>query len=292
MTRVLTVPLLVLLVLAGPRPAQAWGFEAHKFILEKAIAILPPEIRPFFDRYRVTIVEHSIDPDLWRTVGWDAEESPRHFVDMDAYGPWPFKEMPRDYDEAVKRYGREFVGRNGLLPWRAQEMYGKLAEAFMLKQTYSRENIKLFSSVVGHYLADAQVPFHASLNHDGQLTGQWGIHSRFEAELFERHRERLQVSGQIVRIGSARDLVFESLVATFPHVQTILDADRQAVAGRDVYDDGYFAIMYEKVKPILEERLSASVTAVASAITNAWEQAGKPPLPLDQPRQVRKVRRQ
>lgn len=292
MTRALTVSAFVLLVLCGPRPAEAWGFEAHKFILEKAIAILPPEIRPFFEKYRVTIVEHSIDPDLWRTVGWTDEESPRHFLDMDAYGPWPFKDLPRDHDEAVKRYGRDFVVRNGLLPWRAHEMHGKLAEAFMLKQTYSRENIKLFASVVGHYLADAQVPFHASLNHDGQLTGQWGIHSRFEAELFERYRDRLQVTGRIARMGSARDLVFDSLIASFPHVQTILDADKQAVAGRDVYDDGYFATMFEKVKPILEERLSASVTAVASAIVNAWEAAGKPALPPDQLRQPRKVRRQ
>ena len=292
MTRSLTVPVLVLLILCGPRPAEAWGFDAHKFILDKAISILPAEIRPFFEKYRVTIAEHAVDPDLWRTVGWDAEEGPRHFVDMDAYGPWPFKEMPRDYDAAVARYGREFVGRNGLLPWRSQEMHGKLVEAFMLKQAYSRENIKLFSSVVGHYLADAQVPFHASLNHDGQLTGQWGIHSRFEAELFERYRDRLQVGGQIVKMGSARDLAFDSLIATFPHVQTILDADKQAVAGRDVYDDGYFALMFDKLKPILEERLSASVTAVASAIVNAWEAAGKPSLPPDQPRQPRKVRRQ
>lgn len=292
MTRVLTVPAFLLLVLCAPRPADAWGFEAHKFILDKAIAILPAEIRPFFEKYRVTIVEHSVDPDLWRTVGWDAEESPRHFVDMDAYGAWPFKDLPRDYDAAVARYGREFVVKNGLLPWRAQEMHGKLAEAFMLKQTYSRENIKLFASVVGHYVADAQVPFHASLNHDGQLTGQWGMHSRFESELFERYRDRLHVTGRIVKTGTARDLVFESLIASFPHVQTILDADRQAVAGRDVYDDGYFAMMLEKVKPILEERLSASVTAVASAIVSAWELAGKPALPPDQPRQPRRVRRQ
>jgi hypothetical protein len=291
MIRVLTVPALMILVLCGPRPAEAWGFEAHKFILEKAIAILPPEIRPFFEKYRVTIVEHAVDPDLWRTVGWDAEEGPRHFLDMDAYGPWPFKAMPRDFDEAVARYGRDFVNKNGLLPWRAQEMQGKLVEAFMLKQAYSRENIKLFSSVLGHYLADAQVPFHASLNHDGQLTGQWGIHSRFEAELFERYRDRLQVSPTIVKIDNARDLVFDSLIATFPHVQTILEADKQAVAGREVYDDGYFAMMFEKVRPILEARLSASVTAVASAITSAWEQAGKPALPPDQPRVPRKVRR-
>ena len=280
-------------VLSLPQPAGAWGFEAHKYILDKAIALLPPEIRPFFERYRVTIVEHSIDPDLWRTAGWDAEESPRHFVDMDAYGPYPFKELPRDFDEAVKRYGAEFVRKNGLLPWRVQEMQAKLVEAFMLKQTYSRDNIKLFSSVVAHYLSDAQVPFHASLNHDGQLTGQWGIHARFESELFERYRDRLQVLPKtVVPIALVRDFAFDSLVTSFSHVQPILDADKAAVAGREIYDDQYFDILFVRVKPILEKRLSDSVIAVASAITAAWEQAGKPALPPDQPRMPRKVRRQ
>ena len=100
-------------VILTPAPSAAWGFEAHRFIFEKAIGLLPPEIRPFFERYRVAVVEHAIDPDLWRTVGWDAEEGPRHFLDMDAYGPHPFTELPRDYDAAVKRYGAEFVKKNG-----------------------------------------------------------------------------------------------------------------------------------------------------------------------------------
>src|SRR6185436_3049094 len=97
MRRIVVLPLILALV-ATPAPAAAWGFEAHKFIMARAIALLPTEIRPFFTKYETSIVEHSIDPDLWRTVGW-LDESTRHFVDMDAYGPYPFKEFPRRYDE-------------------------------------------------------------------------------------------------------------------------------------------------------------------------------------------------
>ncbi len=291
--RTITIVLLAALISVVPRPAEAWGFEAHKYILERAIAALPPEIRPFFEKFRVTIVEHSVDPDLWRTVGWEDEEGPRHFLDMDAYGPYPFTALPRDHAEAVKQRGEDFVKKYGLLPWRAQEMQGRLAEAFLLKQTYSRENIKLFSSVVGHYLSDAQVPFHAALNHDGQLTGQWGIHSRFESELFERYRDKLQLPAKpLVRIDNMRDYAFDSLVKSYSHVQAILEADKAAVAGREVYDDGYFELLFQKLRPILEDRLSDSVVAVASAITTAWEQAGKPALRLEQAREPRKVRRQ
>lgn len=293
MRRRVVAVVVALLVTAVPRPADAWGFEAHRYILERAIALLPAGIRPFFDKYRASIVEHSIDPDLWRNVGFDAVESPRHFVDMDAYGAPPFTALPRDFDEAVTRFGREFVDKNGLLPWRTQEIHLKLVEAFTQKATYSRDNIKYFSAFLSHYVSDAQVPFHASLNHDGQLTGQWGIHSRFEAETFERYRDSLVVGPKpIVAVSSARDLVFDSLVTSFSHVQAILDADKAAIAGREVYDDEYFGAFYRQVKPILEERLAQSITAVASAIAGAWEAAGRPAVPLDAPRVPRKVRRQ
>ena len=78
-----------------PAPVGAWGFNGHKFITERAIELLPQEIRPFFQKFRTTVVEHSIDPDTYRTVGF-TDEPPRHFLDMDAYGPFPFKDLPRD----------------------------------------------------------------------------------------------------------------------------------------------------------------------------------------------------
>jgi hypothetical protein len=294
MRRALVLPLVlvIVLIMAAPVPAAAWGFEAHKFIMARAIALLPPEIRPFFNKFQASIVEHSIDPDLWRTVGW-LEESTRHFVDMDAYGPYPFKDFPRQHAEAVKRYGAEFVTKNGTLPWRAEEMYQKLVEAFTQKSPYARENIKLFSSVIAHYVADGHVPFHATLNHDGQLTGQRGIHARFESELFERYRSKLTLSPRLpATVGNPRDFMFDTLVVSFSLVQPVLDADRSAIEGRQLYDDGYYARFFGKARPILEKRVSDSIGSVAAVITAAWIDAGRPALPLEVPKSPRTVRRQ
>ena len=285
------IVLLVVAVIATPRPASAWGFEAHKYIMARAIALLPAEIRPFFQRYETTIVEHVIDPDLWRTAGWE-EEPPRHFLDLDAYGPYPFTNLPRDYTEAVQRHGRDFVEKTGLLPWRTAEMYTKLVEAFTQKAGYSRDNIKFFSSVLTHYVSDAHVPFHALLNYDGQLTGQWGIHSRFETELFERYQAKLKIEPKpVIPVTSARDFVFAALVEGFPLAQPLLEADKAAIAGREVYDEGYFTPFFSKAQPILERRLADSITASASFITAAWIEAGRLPVPVEQPRTPRKVRK-
>lgn len=290
--RGLVTSLACLSLLAAPRPADAWGFEAHKYIMQRAIALLPAELRPFFQKHAPSIVEHVIDPDLWRTAGWE-EEPPRHFLDMDAYGPHPFSAVPRDYDEAVRRFGREFVHRNGLLPWRTAEIHARLVEAFTQKTGYARENIKFFSSVLTHYVSDAHVPFHAASNHDGQLTRQWGIHSRFETELFERYRLKLRVApGPIGAVGPVRDFVFATLTASFPLTHTILDADRAAVGSRATYDDGYFTRFFERVRPILERRLADSITGSASLITSAWIEAGRPPVRVQESRSPRRVRRE
>lgn len=280
------------LALTMPAPtAHAWGFSAHKFIVDRALTMLPQEIRPFYEKFRVTIVEHAIDPDTYRTVGWTAEP-PRHFLDMDAWGPYPFAMIPHDFNEAVARRGQDFVLKNGTLPWRAEEFYLKLVEAFTQKASYSRENIRFFASVLTHYESDAHQPFHAVVNYDGQLTGQWGIHARFETELFERYRSQLRISPRpAAPVPNAREFMFEVLTASFPLAQRVLDADRAAVAGRESYDDRYFTLFFSTAGPILEKAVSDSINDAASLITAAWVQAGRPALPVETPRVPRPVRR-
>jgi hypothetical protein len=284
---------LALSLMVPARPA-AWGFTGHRFITDRAIDALPPELRPFFQKFRATIVEHSIDPDTYRTIGF-TEEPPRHFLDMDAYGPFPFKDLPHDYRQAVESRGQEFVTKNGTIPWRTEEVYGMLRDAFRQLSTreWARDNVKLFSSVLSHYVGDSHQPLHAAVNYDGQLTNQQGIHARFETELFDRYHAKLKiVPGPVAPIASPREFLFATLTDSFQLVEPILAADREAIKGRTLYDDGYFARMFEKTGPIMEKRISAAITALASLITSAWIEAGRPALPPDAPaRPPRVIRR-
>lgn len=265
-------------VSTSERPA-AWGFEAHRFIADRAVDLLPAEIRPYFVKHRAFIAEHAIDPDLWRTAGF-AEEPPQHFLDMDAFGAAPFDALPRDREQAIAKFGKEMIQKNGLLPWRVEEMHGRLVRAFgdvKARRPYGRDNVKFLSAVVAHYVSDAHVPLHAVLNYDGQLTNQHGLHSRFESALFERYRSKLRLRPVPTRLTvTPRDFVFDTLITSASLVDPILAADREAIGGGEVYDRAYFDRFFAQARPTVERRMSESIAATAAVITHAWEEAGKP----------------
>ena len=281
-----------------PSSAGAWGFEAHKFIADRMIAMLPAELKPLFEKHRAYIVERSIDPDLWRTVGWD-EEPPNHFLDIDykEFGPYPFEALPRDYDKAIQKFGKDVIHEQGLLPWRAQEFHGRLQREFeLLKQKdipgYAPENIVLFAAVLTHYVSDAHVPLHAVVNYNGQLTNQTGLHSRWEGELFERNRNKLKIAPMPIKpVTNPRDFIFETLWASNRAAANVLDSDTKAAAGREFYDDAYFEAFGAGTLPVLEKRLNEAIASVAAMIAGAWESAGRPAVPVELPRTPRRIRR-
>ncbi|MEO7158394.1 MAG: hypothetical protein ABI039_12575, partial [Vicinamibacterales bacterium] len=212
---------LLAVIVALPSHSSAWGFDAHKFIAERMIALLPAELKPLFEQRKAFVIERSVDPDLWRNVGWE-EEPPNHFLDFDypAYGPYPFEGLPRDYSAAVQKFGKEIVDEQGRLPWRTAEFYGRLQREFeSLKRsnppTYAVDNIVLYAAILCHYVADGHVPLHAVVNYNGQLTDQEGLHSRWESDLFVRNRARLTIAPPPIKpIGNPRDFMFETLLAS------------------------------------------------------------------------------
>lgn len=297
MRRLLLLPLVASLLLAWPADTRAWGFEAHKFIMDRAIPLLPPELRPLFEAGRATLVERSIDPDTWQNAGYDDLESPHHFLDFDweGYGKYPFTGLPRDYTAAIAKFGRARVEDNGTLPWRTEEMYGNLRRAFEAygrRGAFGRFDILHYSAWLTHYVSDAHVPFHAVVNYDGQLTGQNGIHARFESMLFERFQTRLTIAPTpVAPIRNPRDFVFETVLAGTQLVPPILKSDLDAIGTRDVYDEAYYAAFFQANRSVLERRLNESIAAVAAMITGAWEDAGRPALRLDAPSPPQRRRR-
>jgi hypothetical protein len=291
-----SVAALVIVLLAAAPPVAAWGFEAHQFIVERAIELLPAPMRPFYEKHRDFIVAHTIDPDLWRTIGF-TEENPNHQLDLDAeaYGR-SGSELPREYGAAIEKFGPETLARHGLLPWRTAEVYGRLKRAFEEQKKggtrFSIENLRFYSAIVAHYVADAHVPFHATVNYDGQKTDQIGIHARFESELFNRYESQLSIKPPApAPITAPRDLIFARLTSGLQLVEPLLAADRAALGTREEYDDEYYEAFFGRARPVLERRLNESISAVAGVFIGAWQAAGRPELPLNLQRSTQRVRK-
>jgi hypothetical protein len=287
--------LLFVVVLASiairPVATGAWGMAVHRLITGLALDGLPLPLRTLYTSQRAFVVEHSVDPDLWRLVGLGGEmgpEDPNHFLNIDGLDePPPFTNVPREYTAFVARYGKERAEKAGRLPWRGEEVYGRLVNAFKAMasgSTYGADNARYLSAIMAHYVEDAHQPMHAVTNYDGQLTNQRGIHSRFETELPLRTWSQMSHPPVSIQpVGDIRTYLFETLVRSESLVAQILDADQQAAAGlahdannRLVYDDAYYAKMDRSLRPMLQQRLAETVNGVASVIVAAWQTAGSP----------------
>ena len=287
MRRHLSAAVVAVLLLAAPSPAHAWGYDVHRFIMDRAIALLPSALRPVFEKNWAIVTERSIDPDTWRTVGF-GEEDPNHFLNIDwgGYGKYPFTALPREYGAAVERFGVDRVRANGTLPWRIEEFHGNLRRAFEAHAAnpIGTFNIMLFSAALGHYISDATQPFHTVANYDGQLTGQNGLHRRFETTLFERYRSRLTIAPPaLAPIRNPLAFAFDTILESSQLAAPVLKADAEAIGNRDVYDDMYYEAFFRAAGPVLERRVNTAIGAVAATITGAWEAAGKPFVPADAP---------
>src|SRR6266508_12250 len=79
-----------------------WGFYAHKKINYYAVFLLPPEMMQLYKPQIDFITGHAVDPDMRRYA--IAEEGPRHYIDIDHYGNYPFDSLPRKWNDAVAKF--------------------------------------------------------------------------------------------------------------------------------------------------------------------------------------------
>ena len=270
---------------AGAPTAEAWGFAAHRMVNRKAVSTLPPPLRALFDANLAYLAEHSVDPDLWRAAGRPGEW-PNHYLDMDAFGAYPFTGLPRVEALHLLKNGKD-AGERGRLPWRVGEIYKDLVAAF---RGGDGARILERAAILAHYVGDAHVPFHAVLNYDGQLTGQTGIHERWERFLVERFERQIEPNLRprgAVRVADPVELAFAALLESYQATAGVLASDRACAGPRnladtpedDRYGDAYYTKLFEREGSRLEERLAASEFRVGSLWLSAWTEAGRPALP-------------
>jgi hypothetical protein len=278
----------LLLLLAGQ--AGAWGFWAHQRINRMAVFTLPPEMIAFYKAHIEYLTDHAVDPDMRRyAVDYEA---PRHYMDLDRYGAYPFDSLPRRWSEAVARYSEDSLMKHGIVPYHIPIEVFRLRRAF---EEMDAEAILKISADMGHYIGDAHVPLHTTSNYNGQFTGQKGIHGFWESRLPELFAENYNfLTGRCYYVENFYAESWQAVLESHLAVDSVLRLERELAArfpadrkyGYEsrgnvvmrVYSREYSEAYHQILSGMVERRMRLAIRRIGSYWYTAWKMAGSPDL--------------
>lgn len=267
---------LLLLAAFTISPAWSWGPSAHTMITEKAIGLLPAELKPFYETNSRYIVAMCTLPDDWRDTH-KADIGPQHYIDLDLLSKPPFSDLILDREAAEKRFGEKEMEKAGLLPWAIVERFDKLVKA--MKEGDS-VGIVVQSAVLAHFIGDAHVPFHTTVFYDGRTTDQKGIHFHWEEALVALMLQRESVRPrEPEQVTDPLKSAFGWCIDSYGYLDPIYAADDKARKLDPGHAFRYYKSLYSDTRTILEGRLASASEATAGIYMAAWKAAGKPTPP-------------
>ncbi|RYE56886.1 MAG: S1/P1 Nuclease [Sphingobacteriales bacterium] len=268
---------------------SSWGFFAHQQINKLAVFTLPVEMLTFYKKNLTYITAHAIDPDKRRYA--DTLEAPRHYLDVENYEE-NIDSIPFKWKDAVAKYGIPKLNKNGIVPWHIQRTYNSLVNAFKALDSIA---ILRYSADLGHYIGDAHVPLHTTHNHNGQLTGQIGIHGFWESRIPEIFYESYSLlTGRAIYVEDPLLQAWSIVKHSHKLVDTVLRfektltekfhsdrkysySERKNVVIKQ-YSVEFSAAYQTLVNSMVERQMKASILAVGSFWYSAWADAGQPAL--------------
>ncbi len=273
------------LVLLSSGTGFPWGDAAHMAITRASCDALPEELGKLFAANEDFLAYHSLDPDIRANEEKELPPEKRterygHFIDIDLYGRFPFSAVPHSYREAADKYGEATLKAWGTLPWRIEEYFLKTVSAM---KAGDWEEAMLAAANLSHYLADSHVPLHLTYNYNGQYTGNYGIHARFDTELAKRvlaHKELAPAAAKVKpEMAQSAGFVFSILPDAYVWIDNILRADSLASRGRDDYDEAYYERFEKLTGTVAYQQMNIAAHNVACMWLTAWEEAGRPKPP-------------
>lgn len=176
-------------------------------------------------------------------------------------------------------------------------MMVKLTEAFRNKK---KTEILFLAGDLGHYIADAHMPLHTTVNTDGQLTGQNGIHSFWECHLPELFGKNFNLyTGEAHYIKDIEKATWDIIDTSFSLVHKLLDeearmrkdnpTDKQYEMTADgkikkndfnqpIHAYAYAHVYHELLDGMVERQMRSAIKFTADFWYTAWVNAGKPDL--------------
>lgn len=263
--------LLFLLFLCG-----SWGKEAHRKVNATCVEFFPKRLAQL-KTWGPIMADHGSDADSRKKN--DPDEFVRHFIDIDLYDEFTASgKIPENFEALCKKYGRDVVMKYGTLPWVTDSTYKALVQDF---RNNDWQKAVLTAADLGHYVGDGFMPLHISGNYDGQLSGQKGIHRRYEETMIDKYIDQIAIEpSRIGRVKDVQGYVFGYLYRNHANNNLLLQADKRALdSSGGEYNEVYYQNLWGSTNLFTSRLLQEASKTLASLIYSAWLEAGKPALP-------------
>jgi hypothetical protein len=279
------------LVIGGMLITSGWGFLVHKTAHQLAVYELPKSMQGFFYKNMDYLVYNSVRPDVRRSK--DPNEATKHFIDAEAYGNDALYNMPTDWQSAVAKYSKDSLLKYGYVPYHVVFMKHQLTDAF---KSCNKDSILFYAADLGHYIEDAHVPLHTSINYDGQLTNQKGLHALWETVVPEIEIDHYHLSSKhkASYLKNPETAIWSAVRGSNALVRDVFekekevsanftDATKYKIQNRNGKQVKYYSTDFAKayaaaLKNTINEQLIKSSNLLADFWYTAWVDAGKPDL--------------
>jgi hypothetical protein len=269
----------------------SWGGLVHKTIHQLAIYQLPEGMRETFFMHADYFVKNASRPDTRRNS--DSTEATKHFIDIEAYGKNAIYTMPLSWQKAKAIYSEDTLKTYGYVPYVIVDMQQKLTHAF---KAGLKDSILFYATDLGHYIGDAHVPLHTSINYDGQLSNQKGIHALWESMIpeIELDEFNLYTNHTATYIKKPDEAIWKTIRHTNTLVKDVFAKEvevsksftentkyrTQTRRGKEVkyYTTEFAKAYYAALKGSINKQLIYSSEMIADFWFTAWVDAGKPNL--------------
>ena len=285
----------VLVPMVMVQSGLGWGIEGHRMINRLAAEKLPADVPEFLRSAAAqdAMEYYGPEPDRWKSQAeaeLSAAGSPEHYIDLEwadlIGGPLPRKRY--DFVRALAVAQRDHVDlplspeKVGLQPWAATEWYERVKAAMREyrglkvagKDTKPVEvEIVFCAGVLGHFVADASNPLHATIQYNGWTganpngyTTEHRIHAQMESDFVSAN---VDAAKEIAPLIPAKPAVlgdfFDDYVKYLRHSNSLVEKSyRLETAG------GFTAAGSAESRAFIDERLAAGAIELRDILYTAW----------------------